>query len=258
MLFPAAAFFDLDNTVLRGAAMFHFARGLYERRFFTRREIARAAWWQVYFRLVGVESPDHMRAARRKALAFIADRKVNELSELAETIVDERMMDKLWPGTLAMAHRHLDAGDEVWLVTAAPLEVARVVAERLGFSGALGTQTEQDEGTYTGMLVGDLLHGPAKAAALAELAAERELDLEQCAAYSDSHNDIPMLSLVGDPCAVNPDARLRSYAHAHGWRVRDYRRGRRAARAGMVGAAIVAGFAGGATAAGVLRRRWSG
>ena len=255
-LFPSAAFFDLDNTVLRGAAMFHLARGLHERSFFSRSDIAKAAWWQTYFRLVGVEDPNHMREARHKALAAIAGTKARELSELAEIIVDEKMMDKLWPGTLEMAQRHLDAGDEVWLVTAAPIEVARVVAERLGFTGALATMPEQVDGAYTGMLVGDLLHGPAKAAAIRDLAAERDLDLERCSAYSDSHNDVPMLSLVGDPCAVNPDGRLRSYATAHGWRVRDYRTSRRAIRAAAVAAGITAGFMAGAATASLIRRHW--
>ena len=62
-----------------------------------------------------------------------------------------------------------------------------------------------------------------------------------------------MLTLVGDPCAINPDARLRSYAHKQGWRIRDYRTGRRAARAGLVVGAV-AGAVTGAVAAGVSLR----
>jgi len=244
-LLPAAAFFDLDNTVLRGAAMYHLARGLQERRFFGRRQLARAAWWQLYFRLVGVEDPAHMAEARRRALAFIANRKTGDLERLAAEIVDDKILGKVWPDTLAMAEGHLAADEEVWLVTAAPVEVATVVAERLGLTGALGTVPERAGDTYTGLLVGDLLHGQAKATAVTELAAERGLDLERCAAYSDSHNDIPMLSLVGRPCAVNPDGRLREYAQEHGWRVRDYRTGRRAVRAAAAGAAISAAVSGG-------------
>jgi HAD superfamily hydrolase (TIGR01490 family) len=254
-LLPAAAFFDLDNTVLRGAAMYHLARGLRERRFFGRVQLARAAWWQAYFRLVGVEDPQHMAEARRRALAFIADRKAGDLERLAAVIVDEKMMDRLWPGTLAMVARHLDAGDEVWIVTAAPVEVASVIADRLGLPGALGTVPARAGDTYTGLLVGDLLHGQAKANAVVELAATRGFDLERCAAYSDSANDIPMLSLVGAPVAVNPDGRLREYAHAHGWPVRDYRTGRRAVRAAAAGAALSAAFSFFAAAATAVRRR---
>src|SRR3712207_4178542 len=132
---------------------------------------------------------------------------------------------------------HLDQGQRVWLVTAAPVEIARTIAARLGLTGALGTVAEQVDGVYTGRLVGELLHGPMKAVAVRELAAAEGLDLGRCSAYSDSVNDLPMLSLVGDPCVINPDARLREHARARGWRVRDYRSGRKAARVGLAAAA---------------------
>jgi phosphoserine phosphatase len=106
-------------------------------------------------------------------------------------------------------------------------------------------------GHYTGRLVGDLLHGPAKAEAVRALAVREGLELERCAAYSDSANDIPMLSLVGKPCAVNPDRALRAHAREHGWRIRDYR-GRR--RNTTIGIAAGAGAAAGA-AVGVLAAR---
>jgi phosphoserine phosphatase len=141
----------------------------------------------------------------------------------------------------------------VWLVTATPVEVARVIAQRLGLSGALGTVAETVDGVYTGRLVGEPLHGPVKAAAVAALAHDKGLDLSRCAAYSDSANDIPMLSLVGHPCAVNPDAALLQHARAQGWQVVDYRRGRRAARLGLRAAAATA--LAGALAASAHRRR---
>ena len=115
-------------------------------------------------------------------------------------------------------------------MTATPVEVATVIARRLGLTGALGTVAETVDGVYTGRLVGEPLHGPAKADGGRGRWPQREgLDLSRCAAYSDSANDIPMLSLVGHPCAINPDAALREHARAHGWRVGDYRRGRKAA-----------------------------
>src|SRR5690606_22999925 len=103
-------------------------------------------------------------------------------------------------------------------------------------------------------LVGEMLHGPAKAEAIKALAAREGLDLARCSAYSDSSNDLPMLSLVGDPVAINPDARLREHARTHGWRIRDYRTGRKAARVGLVAAAAAGAVAGGLAAAGSARR----
>ena len=253
----SAAFFDVDNTVMQGASIFHLARGLHRRKFFTTREIAGAVWKQTYFRVVGVEDPEHVAEARNSALAFIAGHTVTELEELTEEIFEEGMAHRIWPGTRALAQLHLDRGQRVWLVTAAPIEIAAVIARRLGLTGAMGTVAEHVDGVYTGRLVGDLLHGPAKAEAIKALAAREGLDLSRCSAYSDSSNDLPMLSLVGDPVAINPDGRLRAHARAQGWRVRDYRTGRKAARAGLV-AAAVAGAASGAVAAGLgvrTRRR---
>jgi HAD superfamily hydrolase (TIGR01490 family) len=250
----AAAFFDVDNTLIQGASIFHLARGLHRRKFFTTREIASAAWKQTYFRVVGVEDPEHVAETRASALSFIRGHTVRELEELFEEIFDEAMAHRIWPGTRALAQMHLDEGQRVWLVTAAPIEIAQIIARRLGLTGALGTVAEHEDGVYTGRLVGEMLHGPAKGEAVRALAEREGLDLDCCSAYSDSYNDLTMLSMVGDPCAVNPDARLRAYARHQGWRTRDYRTGRRAARAGLV-AAAVAGAVTGAVAAGTAVRR---
>ncbi len=248
----AAAFFDVDNTIMQGASIFHFARGLHQRKFFTTRDIVSAAWQQLYFRVVGSEDPEHIEKARSAALAFIAGHHVTELEELGEEIFDQHMADKIWPGTRAIAQWHLDRGQQVWLVTAAPVEIASVIARRLGLTGALGTVAEHVDGVYTGRLVGDMLHGEGKAAAILEIVAREGLSLGDCSAYSDSSNDLPMLSLVGHPCAVNPDSALRAHAKAKGWRIRDYRTGRKVAMAGSKGAVAAMG---GALSWHLLRRR---
>ncbi len=251
----AAAFFDLDNTVMQGAALFHFGRGLYKRKFFDTRELAKFAWQQAWFRLAGVEDPEHMQDARDSALSIVKGHRVSELKSIGEEIYDEYMAERIWPGTRALAQAHLDAGQKVWLVTAAPVEIAQVIARRLGLTGALGTVAESVAGIYTGRLVGEPLHGPAKAEAVRALAAAEDLDLSRCAAYSDSHNDIPMLSLVGHPYAINPDAKLRRHARQMDWRLRDYRTGRKAAKVGIPAAAGVGAVAGGTAAAIALHRR---
>lgn len=251
----SAAFFDVDNTIMQGASIFHLARGLYRRKFFSTRDIVAAAYKQTYFRVVGVEDPEHVAEARASALAFIQGHTVAELQEIGEEIFDEEMAHRIWPGTRALAQAHVDAGQRVWLVTAAPVEIATTIAHRLGLTGALGTVAEHVDGVYTGRLVGEMLHGPAKAEAVKALAAREGLDLARCSAYSDSANDLPLLSLVGDPCAINPDARLRAHARSAGWRIRDYRTGRKAARAGAVATAMGGAAAGAVVARAVLRGR---
>ena len=109
-----------------------------------------------------------------------------------------------------------------------------MVAAGLRMAGALGTRAKvDDEGRYTGELVGDILHGPAKAEAVAALAAQRGIDLSGSSAYSDSINDLPLLELVGDPRAVNPDRKLRAVARTRGWPVHELRARRRALLVGV-------------------------
>ena len=252
----AAAFFDVDNTMMMGASLFWFARGLAARKYFTTRDMLGFVWQQAKFRIGGNEgNPDDMLTIRENALAFVAGREVAEIVQHSEEIYDELMADRIWAGTRALAQQHLDNGQRVWLVTATPVELASIIAHRLGLTGALGTVAEVVDGKYTGRLVGEMMHGPAKAEAVLALAEREGLDLTRCTAYSDSANDLPMLSLVGTAVAVNPDTELRAVAKSSGWTIRDFRTGRKAAKYGLpaVGAAALSGaVAGGAIA---LRRR---
>nr|WP_246238889.1 HAD-IB family hydrolase [Acrocarpospora corrugata] len=252
----AAAFFDVDNTMIRGASIYHFARGLASRGLFTTRDLVRFALGQAMFRVRGDENPEHVAKAKEMALAFVAGLKVEEVVRLGEEIYDEVMADRIWSGARALAQAHLDAGQRVWLVTATPVELAQVIARRLGLTGALGTVAETDSGAYTGRLVGDLLHGPAKADAIRALARQEGLDLTRCSAYSDSANDLPMLSIVGHPYAINPDSELRDHAKDQGWGIKDFRTGRKATMIGLPVAAAAGAVAGGVAAGIALRKHY--
>jgi HAD superfamily hydrolase (TIGR01490 family) len=238
-----AAFFDVDNTVMRGASLFHFAVGLARRNYFSGREIVGFGVKQVKFVMSGSEDLEDMASATEAALSFVEGRQVAELERLGEEIFDDIMVDKLIPGTLAIAQGHLDAGQQVWLVTATPVELATVIATRLGLTGALGTVSEVRNGVYTGHLDGPPLHGLAKAEAIRAIAAREGLDLSRCSAYSDSSNDIPMLSIVGHPVAVNPDSTLRAHARDNGWTIRDFRRREQVKRFALPAAAGAGGIA---------------
>lgn len=227
----AAAFFDIDNTLIQGASIVLFALGLHKHKYFTWREMIPIMWKQLKFRATGSENAEDVRQAREQGLAFIKGRTVEELNALCDDIVDSHMVEKIWPGTRALAEEHLARGQQVWLVSATPVQLGQILAQRLGFTGALGTVGEVKDGRYTGRLVGDILHGPGKLHAVAALAAIEKLDLDRCTAYSDSINDVPMLSMVGRAVAINPDRSLRKYAKKKGWEICDYRNIRKALHA---------------------------
>lgn len=234
---PSAAFFDVDNTFMHGASGYWLARALAKHGVLSGRHILSFAWKQARFKFQGQENHGHISSVKTSALQLVAGFPVDEMRALCEEVVDRDISPRILAPVRRLAERHLESGQEVWLVTASPVELAGILASRLGLTGALGTIAEVEDGCYTGRLVGDLMHGPAKAAGIEQLGLERGLDLETCTAYSDSSNDLPMLRKVGKAIAVNPDARLARQARHYGWPVLDFRRGRRAAKLALPTAA---------------------
>ena len=126
----AGAFFDVDNTLMRGASIYHFARGLAAHKMFGASDLVKMALGQVIFRIRGAENTDHIDAAREAALAFVAGHKVADISSLGEEIYDDTMADRIWEGSRQLTQAHLEAGQRVWLVTATPVELAEILARQ--------------------------------------------------------------------------------------------------------------------------------
>jgi HAD superfamily hydrolase (TIGR01490 family) len=215
---PVLAFFDVDNTLVRGATIYHLGKAAFNLGYLGWRDLARFAWQQARFIRVG-ENHRHQLRARDRALELVAGRTEAELQKLSAQTYDGRVVHLLLPATLALTRKHLAQGHEVWLITATPDTFAAVIAQRLGLTGAIGTRVEAIDGVFTGALQGHVMHGRHKADAAAQLALERGARLTDCFAYSDSRNDIPLLELVGHQTVVNPDAALLRYATARSWPV---------------------------------------
>src|SRR2546430_7602158 len=126
----AAAFFDVDNTMMQGASIYWFARGLAARKYFTTGDLVRFAWGQLKFRLLATEHKGDMSEAKQAALAFITGWRVDDIHRLAQASFDELMAERIWSGTPAPAPLHLAAGPPVWPVPPAPVELGRGVAPR--------------------------------------------------------------------------------------------------------------------------------
>jgi HAD superfamily hydrolase (TIGR01490 family) len=219
----AAAFFDVDNTILRGSSSFLFGKSAFERKFFSRKDFWRFAWHQFRFIWRG-ENNNVLATLKDRALSLVAGHRAKDLKDLVDEVYEKHIRLKLWPETVRLAKDHITEGREVWLVTAAPQELGDVIAKRLGLTGAIGTKVERKNGILTGQLVGKPIHGPTKRVAIKELAKTRNLSLKKSYAYSDSHNDLPMLTAVGHPVAVNPDKILTRYAKAADWPIYDFKK----------------------------------
>lgn len=218
-----AAFFDVDNTLIRGSSSFLFGKAAFKKKFFSRRDFWNFAWHQARFIARG-ETAKTLSEIKDRALGLIAGHRVEELANMTEMVYQDYISPKLWPESVRLAKEHIAAGREVWLVTATPIEIAEIMAKHLGLTGGLGTIVERENGILTGRLVGKPLHGKAKAKAIRQLAKERNISLKRSYAYSDSHNDLPMLTRVGHPVCVNPDKILTKHAKAAGWKILDFKK----------------------------------
>ena len=215
---PILAFFDVDNTLMRGTSLFQLGREAWQKKVITWRDIMPFVWHQRRFISKG-ENENHLKSAREKALGLSAGMKETDILTLAEGIWEHRIQGRLYPGTVELTQEHVRKGHEVWLVSATPWEIGDLIARKLGLTGAIGTRIRAVDGVYTGELDGEVMHHEHKAEAAKAMATKAGADLADSWAYSDSRNDIPLLELVGNPVVVNPDVILARHAHDRGWPV---------------------------------------
>lgn len=247
----SAAFFDLDNTLIRGSSFFLFGRGLKDYGYFTTKDFTKFFWKQLKFVVVGKEHIRDQDQLKEMVLKIAAGHSYSELEALADQIIEENLKPKIFQETLELAKDHLAQGREVWIVTASPQRLAQLLAQSLGLTDAIGSQAVVVDDKFTGEILGKPIHGVVKAEEVAKLAREKNFDLANCYAYSDSCNDLPMLELVGHAAVVNGDRKLRAIAKKRGWAIYDFRKLRHVRKYGLH--AMVTAVLG--LGARVLRRR---
>ena len=218
-----AAFFDLDNTLLRGSSTFLFGKEAFKLRFFSRKDFWRFGAQQMRFIWRG-ESAKMLAHIEDRAMQLALGQSASELEKLIETVWENQISKRLWPETVRIAQEHIANGREVWIVTASPVQMGEFIAKKLGLTGALGTVLEIKDDKLTGEFIGRPLHGKTKAIAVRAMAKERGISMRKSYAYSDSHNDLHMLARVGHPVAVNPDKMLQRHAKAAGWKILDFKK----------------------------------
>ena len=248
-----AAFFDLDKTLIEGSSGVHFARAAYRSGMIGRRELLGDLWANIRFRIEG-STDAGSEDIRVRILDAIAGTPVKELQRLSPSVL-AGVLPRVYPEVLRTAYDHQDAGRPAFIVTAASHELAEMMAHVLVLDGGIGTRSKVINGVYTGEPDGPFTYRSGKAQAIAEVAAERGIDLAASYAYSDSESDLPMLEAVGHPVAVNPDSALEQIARERGWQIMRFDKlGRRLKIAtAIAGIGVVGG--GGGYLAGRVRER---
>jgi HAD superfamily hydrolase (TIGR01490 family) len=218
-----AAFFDLDKTIISRSSSLALSRPLYRAGMVSRGQLLRGAYAQLVYLLVGADE-DKMERLKEGMLALTKGWDRAQVEELVRDVLFDVIDPYVYQEALDLIALHRSEGRRIYVVSSSPEEVVRPLAAHFGASGVIATRAQiDDEGRYTGELA-FYAYGAQKAEAVRELAERLGMDLEGSYAYSDSITDLPMLEVVGNPVAVNPDKELRREAEERGWQVRDFRR----------------------------------
>jgi HAD superfamily hydrolase (TIGR01490 family) len=261
VIIRAAAFFDLDKTLMSGSSGMQFARVAARQGIVSRRQLARWGRDHLRYRLRGAtdeETADVLKVAR-ELITGVSEKAIARMGPEVMAAI----LPRIYPQMLDEVHTHQDAGRSTVIVSAAGNDVVTSLAQVLQMDGGIGTRYEVDaDGRFTGRLEGPFVYGPGKVEAMERFAAEHGIDLSESFAYSDSASDLPMLRAVGNPVVVNPDTELARVAAEEGWSsLRFERLGRRLAFGIATVIAALLGYGGREYASrrrpppGLLRRR---
>jgi HAD superfamily hydrolase (TIGR01490 family) len=216
-----AAFFDLDKTIIARSSTLVMGRTFFKDGLISSSTVLRGLYAQAVYQLVGADHTK-MEQMRRAALDLTQGWEADRVRALVRETVEEVIAPLVYAEALALIEEHRGAGRDVWIVSSSGEEIVEPFAGYLGVDEVLATRSGiDDEGRYDGTLE-FYAYGGAKATAIRQVAAARGYDLRRSYAYSDSITDLPMLSAVGHPTAVNPDRELRAAAVAMGWEARDF------------------------------------
>ncbi|QBI18920.1 HAD family hydrolase [Egibacter rhizosphaerae] len=218
----AAAFFDLDRTLMSGSSAYYFGKAAYREGLLPLPRLLADGVSGLVFRLFGA-SDEKSEKLRDRILASVAGHEAESFRRLCPQVVEE-ILPRIRPEAQALLDMHAEADRDVWIVSASPVEIVEELASALELTGGLGTQSEIVDGVYTGNLAAPFCYGEGKAEVMRKLMAERGYEPTSCYAYSDSASDLPMMQLVGNPVAVNPDRPMMAVAHRRGWPVIEFNR----------------------------------
>jgi HAD superfamily hydrolase (TIGR01490 family) len=213
----AAAFFDLDRTLIKRSSVLALAGTFRRRGLISRLDLVKSAFWQVLFVLRGA-SAERVRSAAEEGMKILNGFSVAEMESLVGDAMETVLRPLVYDEPINLVQRHRARGEKVYIVSATLQEIVQHIADDLGFDGAIGSTCEIVDGVYTGRTL-RAAHGEGKAVALHELAAAEGIDLAASTAYSDSYSDVPFLEAVGHPIAANPDRKLRRIAQERHWPV---------------------------------------
>lgn len=258
---PVAAFFDLDKTIIATSSAFAFGKEFLHNGMITRQEA-----WDLYlskaqYMLVG-QSSEKMDSTRDALAQMVAGWEVDDIQRITRETLREVVAPAIYAEARELIDAHRAKGHHIIIISASAKILVEPIAQELGVDTVVATEMAIENGKLTGEIT-RYLKGEAKAEAVRQFAADHNFDLDASFAYSDSATDIPMLELVGNPVAVNPDRTLKKHALANGWQARTFKNPEPLiqmpnAREVGIGAGVIAGVTALAVAGVLIARAVSG
>ncbi|NLF03408.1 MAG: HAD family hydrolase [Actinomycetales bacterium] len=213
----AAAFFDLDKTIIATTSATAFSRPFLAGGLITRGDMLRTAYAQFLY-LVGGADAEQTERLRARLSAVSTGWDVDQVRAIVSETLHEHIDPVVYAEAVELIGEHHAAGRDVVVVSASGSEVVEPIAALIGADHVVATRLTVEDGRYTGS-IDFYCYGENKALAMRELAERESYDLEASYAYSDSITDAPMLEAVGRSVVVNPDRALRRLAEERGWQV---------------------------------------
>lgn len=254
-----AAFFDLDKTVIAKSSTLAFGKPFYKAGLFGTRTLMKIGLAQLFYVIFGADE-DSLEKARDQMLQLTSGWHRSEIEQLVEETLEEVAAPLVYAEALFLIDEHKRNGRSVYIVSASPEQVVRPVARYVGVPNIIASKVKTDEAGFFLPELERYAMGQGKVDALNELVEKEDIDLEGSYAYSDSVTDLPMMEMVGNPVAVNPEKELRKVAEERGWPILEFQRPVSLGeplrkRVPILSSATIAAVIGGFAVATLLRRK---
>jgi HAD superfamily hydrolase (TIGR01490 family) len=212
------AFFDLDRTLIDCNSGRLWVEEEWREGNIGLGTVAWASWYLGRYSL-GFE--DDLEKVFEAAVHKVRGQSEAEMEARVRVWFDRAVAHRLRPGAQVALEKHRAAGDQLIVATSSSPYAGRAAMDTFGLDGLVSTRFEIEAGRFTGR-VDVAAVGVGKLTEAREWASAQEVNLAECAFYTDSYTDLPLLEAVGEPTVVNPDRRLKRLAMERGWPVVDW------------------------------------
>ncbi len=208
------ALFDLDNTLIAGDSDHAWGEFLVNKQLVDADEYKQANdYYYKAYQAGNLDIHDYLTFSLRPLTQY----STQEMLAWREVFIKESILPLMLPKAAALLNQHREQGHQILIITATNRFITEPIAKLLGVEELIAVEPEFINGSYTGKVLGVPSFQEGKITRLNEWLANKDLSLKDSWFYSDSHNDLPLLEIVDNPIAVDPDNTLRTRANQQGW-----------------------------------------